>query len=87
MMWDALMIGTGFVAGVAGTVALAVRWYERPQDWCGGTDGAVYLAGYQHGRRDGAKPPDRNAELAERQYAASRRRLAENTVAEARFRR
>lgn len=60
-MWDALMIGTGFVAGVAGTVALAVRWYERPQDWCGGTDGGVYLAGYQHGRRDGAKPPDPGA--------------------------
>jgi hypothetical protein len=60
MMWDALMIGTGFVAGVAGTVALAVRWYERPsqQDWCGGTDGGVYLAGYQHGRRDGDKPPE-----------------------------
>jgi hypothetical protein len=58
MMWDALMIGTGFVAGVAGTVTLAVRWYERPHDWCGGTDGAVYLAGYQHGRRDGAKPPE-----------------------------
>lgn len=57
MMWDALMIGTGFVAGVAGTVALAVRWYERPHDWCGGTDGGVYLAGYQHGRRDGAATP------------------------------
>lgn len=74
-MWEALMIGTGFVAGVAGTVALAVRWYERPQDWCGGTDGAQYLAGYQHGRRDGAKPPpDRQAEIAERQarfYAAA----------------
>lgn len=34
-MWEALMIGTGFVAGVAGTVALAVRWYAWREDEAG----------------------------------------------------